>query len=207
MGHPAFARVVQISGVEFPMRRSLFALAAVVVLAAPAFPQQPKPNYGSHGFLEAAATGLVTSTAQFGANMISQTLESALRRSRDAARADSKPIPAEIKDALVPFYPAELLADVRYSIGDTSPSGLAGFAIRNGNAAAVTLIDTIVFKDEKYVHSLSLWAHEVHHVEQYKEWGVDGFATRYAFDWQHVESEASDRAQAFVAWYKERTGQ
>jgi hypothetical protein len=118
---------------------------------------------------------------------VAQTLESALRRSRDTARAESNPIPAEIKQALVPFYPAELLRGVRYSIGDTSPSGLAGFAIRNGNAAAVTLIDTIVFKDEKYVHSLSLWAHEVQHVQQY--------------------AEASERAEGFIAWYKQRTGQ
>src|SRR5262245_16224596 len=107
------------------MHRSLFALILAAMLAAPAVPQQPQPNYGSHGFLEAAATGLVTSTAQFGANMISQTLESALRRSRDNARADSKPIPDEIRQALVPFYPAELLKDVRYSVGDTTPSGLA----------------------------------------------------------------------------------
>ncbi len=69
---------------------------------------------------------------------------------------------------------------MRYAIGDVSPSGVAGFAIRNGNAAAVTLIDTVVFKDESYVGSLALWAHELHHVQQYKDWGLSGFAARYA---------------------------
>ena len=34
--------------------------------------------------------------------------------------------------------------------------GVAGFAIRNGNAAAVTLIDLVVFKDESYIGSLAL---------------------------------------------------
>jgi hypothetical protein len=90
---------------------------------------------------------------------------------------------------------------------DISPSGLAGFAIRNGNAAAVTLIDTVVFSDESHIRNLALWAHEIHHVQQYEDWGIAGFATRYAFNWQDVEAEASARARSFIAWYKERTGQ
>ena len=116
------------------------------------------------------------------------------------------PIPEEVKQGLIPFYPAELLENVRYTIGDTSKAGLAGFAIRNGNAAAVTLIDTVVFKDESYVSSLALWAHEMHHVQQYSDWGLCGFAARYAFGWKDVEAEASARAKAFVAWYRERKG-
>lgn len=144
--------------------------------------------------------------AQYSANVISETLANALQRSRDTVRENSKPIPEEVKKGLVPFYPAELLENVRYTIGDTSRTGLAGFAIRNGNAAAVTLIDTIVFKDESYLGSLALWAHEMHHIQQYKEWGLSGFAARYAFDWKSVEAEASDRAKLFVAWYRERNG-
>ena len=100
----------------------------------------------------------------------------------------------------------QLLENVRYTIGDVSRAGVAGFAIRNGNAAAVTLIDTIVFKDESYLGSLGLWAHEMHHIQQYKEWGLSGFAARYAFSWGEVEAEASARAKEFVAWYRERQG-
>lgn len=188
------------------MYRLVSALALAACLCSPVSAQE-QHQARAHGFFGAMADSLVISTAQFGANIISGTLESALKRSRDVARADSKPIPEEIKKALVPFYPEELLKDVRYSIGDTTPAGLAGFAIRNGNAAAVTLIDTVVFKDEKYVHSAALWAHEMHHVQQYKDWGVAGFAERYAFNWQEVEAEAEARASAFVTWYKERNGQ
>ena len=136
------------------------------------------------------AASFVTVQAQYGANIISATLESGLKRSRDTARAGSLQIPDEVREALVPFYPPELLESVRYSIGDTSPAGLAGFAIRNGNAAAVTLIDTVVFKDESHIRNIALWAHEIHHVEQYKTWGIAGFASRYAFNWQDVEAEA-----------------
>jgi hypothetical protein len=188
------------------MLRTSLALAAAALLATTASAQETRAR-SSQGMLSGAASGLVLSTAQYGASIISGTLESALKRSRDTARADSKPVPDEIRDALVPFYPAELLENVRYSIGDTTPGGVAGFAIRNGNAAAVTLIDTVVFSEEGHVRNLALWAHEIHHVQQYKDWGVPGFATRYAFNWQDVEAEATARAHAFVAWYKERTGQ
>jgi hypothetical protein len=186
------------------MLRTYFVLAAAAFLATAASAQEPQAR---RGMLSNAASGVVLSTAQYGANIISGTLESALKRSRDTARADSKPIPDEILNGLIPFYPKELLESVRYSIGDTTPGGVAGFAIRNGNAAAVTLIDTVVFSSESHVRNLALWAHEIHHVEQYKDWGIAGFATRYAFNWQDVEAEATRRAHDFVAWYKERTGQ
>jgi hypothetical protein len=186
------------------MLRTCFALAAAASLATSAAGQEPQAR---QGILSSTASSVVLSTAQYGANIISGTLESALKRSRDAARTDSKPIPDEILEGLVPFYPAELLRNVRYSIGDTTPGGVAGFAIRNGNAAAVTLIDTVVFSSENHVRNLALWAHEIHHVEQYQEWGVAGFASRYAFSWQDVETEATRRAHDFVAWYKQRTGQ
>ena len=168
----------------------------------PARPQSP-------AYLEFAnfTRGFMQVQSQYSANLISETLAAALQRSRDTVRADSKPIPDAVKKEMTPFYSEELLKDVRYVIGDTSKAGLAGFAIRNGNAAAVTLIDTIVFKDEKYVTSLALWAHELHHVEQYKYWGLSGFAANYAFGWKEVEAEASARAAAYVAWYRERTGQ
>src|SRR5690606_37953864 len=142
----------------------------------------------------------------FGTCLFSSTLVSCLQRSRDSERADPHMTPEDVQEALVPFFPQELLTAVRYSIGDTSPSGVAGFAIRNGNAAAVTLIDTVVFKDENYLGSLALWAHELHHVQQYQEWGVSGFAARYAFGWRDVEAEAGERAKKFVEWYREKTG-
>lgn len=179
-------------------------LGAALFAAASAVPASAQESRFS---LRDFAGSFVTVQAQYGASIISQTLESALKRSRDTARADSHPIPDEVREALMPFYPSELLENVRYSIGDTSPSGLAGFAIRNGNAAAVTLIDTVVFRDDAHIRNIALWAHEIHHVEQYKAWGVAGFASRYAFSWEAVEAEAQTRAKEFVTWYKDRTGQ
>ncbi len=166
---------------------------------------QPVRRTGAYGMLADFSSSFVAVQTQYSANVISETFANALQKSRDTVRPESKPIPEAVIKGLTPFYPAELLRDVRYTIGDPSKTGLAGFAIRNGNAAAVTLIDTIVFKDEKFVNSLALWAHEMHHVQQYKDWGLSGFAARYAFGWTDVEAEASARAQEFVTWYRERT--
>jgi Domain of unknown function (DUF4157) len=191
------------------MFASAGALVGVVVaaIAAPPASAQASPIQTGNRMLVSAASQITMGQLQFGANTLAVAFSSALQRSRDAARADSKPIPKEIREALEPFYSDEMLAKVRYSIGDTNPAGVAGFAIRNGNAAAVTLIDTIVFKDEVYTSNLALWAHELHHVEQYRDWGLEGFANRYIFGWSEVEDAASAKAGEFVAWYKKRTGQ
>ncbi len=200
-------------------RPVLLALAAALALGQPAVSQtgsnaagasamSSRPSSsGGYGMLVDFTHGFMTMQTQYTANIVSETLAAALQRSRDNLWATSKPIPEEVKKGLIPFYPAEMLDKVHYVIGDVSPSGVAGFAIRNGNAAAVTLIDLVVFKDESYIGSLALWAHELHHVEQYSEWGLSGFAANYAFGWREVEAEASERAKSFVAWYRERHGQ
>lgn len=191
------------------MRRPvLLALAASLALGLPTSAQTTAhANTGGFGMLVDFTHGFMSMQTQYTANIVSETLAAALQRSRDTLRPQGKPIPDEVKKGLIPFYSPEMLENVRYVIGDVSPSGVAGFAIRNGNAAAVTLIDTVVFKDESYVGSLGLWAHELHHVQQYNEWGLSGFAANYAFGWSEVEAEASERAKAFVAWYRERHGQ
>lgn len=148
------------------------------------------------------AGGFVQVQAQSGAGMVGKTFASALTRSRDTARAESRPIPPDIRKALAPYYPSGMLDKVRFAVGDYSPDGLAGFAIRHGRAAAVTLVDTVVFKDERYVNNIALWAHELHHVEQYSEWGVEGFASRYAFSWRSVEQAATDRADEIIRLYR-----
>ena len=190
----------------FPIRRLLTIAALGLALALPTAAQSPAPGEPGHkrALLASFAGGFVNTQMQYGSNIIAATFETALKRSRDQARVDSKPVPREVINALTPFYPEELFENVRYSVGDISPSGLAGFAIRNGNAAAVTLVDTIVFKDEDYVKNLALWSHEMRHIQQYKEWGVQGFASRYAFGWQTVEDDAEAKAKEFVAWYRER---
>ena len=210
MFRPALlALVVAIAGAAPVVAQSGTSAASISATAprpAPA-PLEASPARATvSGQLTNFTRGFMQVQTQYSANVISETLAAAMQRSRNSVRTDAKPIPEEVRRELTPFFSEALLKDVRYTIGDTSQAGLAGFAIRNGRAAAVTLIDTIVFKDESYVSSLALWAHELHHVEQYADWGLSGFAARYAFGWKDVEAAAGARANAYVAWYRERKG-
>jgi hypothetical protein len=55
----------------------------------------------------------------------------------------------------------------------------------------VTLIDTIIFRHASDAEdNVALWAHELKHVQQYQEWGVQGFAQRYTHDFNAVEAPA-----------------
>jgi Domain of unknown function (DUF4157) len=186
---------------------NIAALAGAAFTGFIALPASAQLSPGETGYkrelMGKFAINFVNVQAQYGSNLIAGALETALKRSRDTVRTESKPVPEEVIKALTPFYKRETFEGVRYAVGDISPSGLAGFAIRNGNAAAVTLVDTIVFKDEDYVKNLALWSHEMHHIEQYKEWGVTGFAARYAFGWTQVEETAEAKAREFVAWYRD----
>ncbi len=190
------------------LRRLACISMAGLLLSAPAATSAlaDPPSGGSYNFYAQPTRQLMRLQLNYGSNVIARALENALMRSRNEARVDAQPIPGDIRRGLSPFYPDETLDKIRYKVGDISPDGLAGFAIRNGNAAAVTLIDTIVFKDEALTKNLALWAHEVHHVEQYDQWGVNGFAARYAFGWDSVEEEARARARDYVAWYRDRMG-
>ncbi|MGV8861715.1 MAG: eCIS core domain-containing protein, partial [Pseudomonas sp.] len=63
--------------------------------------------------------------------------------------------------------------------------------LQNPDVGAVTLIDIILFRDAQTAEqSIALWAHELKHVQQYQEWGVDGFAQRYTQDFNAVEAPA-----------------
>ena len=48
-----------------------------------------------------------------------------------------------------------------------------------------------------------LWAHELAHVMQYADWGVDGFVERYLADASAVEHAANDLAWE---WLQASTG-
>lgn len=186
------------------MRRRTFitALPAAFAVGHPASAQAPSGAGDAREALERLGRVQV----EFTRRALAVTLESALVRSRDDARTrENFPIPPEAWSALSPFFPDAMLERVRYAVNDdVRPIGVAGLAIREGDAVAVTLIDTIVFRAEAYTQNLALWAHELAHVEQYEQWGVAGFAARYIVDWPGVEAAAEARSRAYVAWLEDR---
>jgi hypothetical protein len=110
---------------------------------------------------------------------------------RDAAKEQGvEPIPAAVRAVLQGHVPDDVLDRVRWRQGGTQLS-LPQNAFRFGHVPAMTLQDVIVFQDRgAALEDPKLWAHELKHVMQFAEWGLDEFARRYVRDYQAVEDEA-----------------
>ncbi len=127
---------------------------------------------------------------------VSRVASGALQQWLVQARADAlaggvEPIPPAIREKLVPYFDAALLDLARYRIGDSSELGAASAMLHDPDIKAVTLVDVILFRDrEGALEDVALWAHELVHAQQYREWGVEGFASRYAEDADSVEGPA-----------------
>jgi hypothetical protein len=118
---------------------------------------------------------------------------------RDAAKAAGvDPVPEPIRAALTGYVPEAILDRVRWREGAGELS-LPQNAIRFGHVPAVTLDDVIVFQERRAaLEDPTLWAHELKHVMQFAEWGIDGFAERYLADYEAVEAEAWEFRWAFM---------
>ncbi|UVE16924.1 DUF4157 domain-containing protein [Pseudomonas sp. LS44] len=117
-------------------------------------------------------------------------LQQWLVQSRDSAALEgTQAIPLNIKIQLEKYYSLEVLESVRYKVGDNSEMSAARTMLQNPDITAVTLIDIIVFRTEDdALNNVALWAHELKHVQQYQEWGVQEFAIRYTRDFSAVEA-------------------
>ncbi|MGE8065997.1 eCIS core domain-containing protein [Pseudomonas sp. NPDC089569] len=108
-----------------------------------------------------------------------------------AALSGLQPIPANIREQLLRWYDPGVLDAARYKISDNGQFSDASLMLQSPDINAVTLIDIILFKDAQTAEqNVALWAHELKHVQQYQEWGVEGFAQRYTQDFNAVEAPA-----------------
>lgn len=108
-----------------------------------------------------------------------------------AAASDTHTIPLNIRAQLEPYYDIQVLDAARYKVGDAAEMSAAHTMLQNPDVNAVTLIDIIVFRHEDdALNNAALWAHELHHVRQYQQWGVQEFAARYTRDYKSVEAPA-----------------
>ena len=109
----------------------------------------------------------------------------------DAASAGIQPIPPHIRQQLLRWYDPSVLDTARYKVSDDGQFNAATAMLQNPDVGAVTLIDIILFRDAQTAEqNIALWAHELKHVQQYQEWGVEGFAQRYTQDFNAVEAPA-----------------
>jgi hypothetical protein len=105
----------------------------------------------------------------------------AIEQSRDAAeRAGVHTIPGPIRAKLEPFFTAHTLDRVRYRVGVTEESEILRFAFQWLHTSAIVMGHVIMFRTEQdALHNVRLWAHELEHVIQYGNLGIDGFAQRW----------------------------
>ncbi|MDH4585594.1 DUF4157 domain-containing protein [Pseudomonas sp. BN415] len=102
-----------------------------------------------------------------------------------------QPIPLHIRAQLEPYYDLRVLDTARYKVGVDAEMNAANTLMQNPDVEAVTLVDVIVFRNEDDAqNNVALWAHELHHVKQYLDWGVADFARRYTRDYNAVEAPA-----------------
>jgi len=135
------------------------------------------------------------------------TLEQAIIASHNTAISGAMPIPPMIRQALTGYASEDSMNRVRYKIGDNGFANLARLLEQGGLASAVTLIDVIVFRGPSEADDLSIWAHELTHVDQYRDWGVHSFAVQYARNYRGVEDPAYAKGDEFWAWYQQQPQQ
>jgi hypothetical protein len=99
---------------------------------------------------------------------------------------------------LTGYVPEPILERVRWR-HDGGDLSLPENVLRFGDVPAMTLDDVVLFRSRQAaLEDPKLWAHELKHVMQFEEWGVDGFARRYLSDYEAVEQEAAEFRWQFM---------
>lgn len=117
--------------------------------------------------------------AQYFLNPPGAALAGAIRISRHSAGGGEMPIPTNIRNLLAPFFPPQILDKVRYNTNKASLSLPAAIQVID-ESYAVTLDDLVVFANSNQAQDPVLWAHELTHVMQYDNMGIESFANIYS---------------------------
>jgi hypothetical protein len=113
------------------------------------------------------------------------TVAAGIIAGHDAVMAGGvRPIPARLRKTLRRWYPDDLLNAVRWASFQGTVKQFLKDARMNfdGDTLAVTLIDVVIFRSDDLANDGALWAHELYHMQQYRAWGVFGFAKRWVDD-------------------------
>jgi hypothetical protein len=140
------------------------------------------------------------------AQVIGVPLAAAIKAARQRHLAEAKPLPPNIKEALLEYFPRHILDKAKYCIGDiqiTLPNFIGQGQKLFGDASfAVTVDDIIVFNVTPPLYPTDIrqwkwWIHEITHIQQYSKLGVEGFAFRYVLNHGSIENEAINYANSF----------
>jgi hypothetical protein len=123
-----------------------------------------------------------------------------IRESRDSAFGQSQPIPDDIREDLEGYIDDWVMDRARFKVGDNGVANLGRLINKYGDINAITLDDVIVFHDQAAADSPAVWAHELMHVKQYKEFGVLKFAIEYVSNYRKLEDPAYKQGGGYVAF-------
>lgn len=130
--------------------------------------------------------------------VVAAPLAAAIRASHDQFEAQSRPLPDNIRQRFSGKYPVGILDSARFAIGGLSisvPDIANGTRRVLSNADNATTVGNVIVFSTDPKDSFHWWAHELRHVQQYSEWGIDVFAYKYVIGCHAVESEAENKAQ------------
>ncbi len=153
--------------------------------------------------VEVAATAAIESGEVIGGKLrpeelIATPLAAAIRAAQNQFAPNAKPLPPDVRQQLVQFYPASVLDSARWTVGSISisvPDVTNQYRkIFQGVENAVTVGNVTVFAVDPGTN-YHWWAHELQHQVQYSQWGIDSFAYRYVTTCHDVEQGAEDQAQ------------
>jgi hypothetical protein len=136
-----------------------------------------------------------------------------IRQANAQASGSTIQMPADIRQTLTPFFPPQVLDRARFTTRQRAGISIATAALEvDGNINAITVDDIIVFANDNDATNPVLWAHELVHVGQCENMGIDGFAAMYAgwgaqtiandaYGWEaHVQLALSQNTQLGQQW-------
>jgi hypothetical protein len=128
-------------------------------------------------------------------NLPGSALAIAIRNAKAQASNGAVPIPPLIRQRLTPYVSQQILDSVRANINVRGLTLNAAVMMLNRDVEAITLEDIVVFDTNEHMQTdYVTWAHELTHVEQYRNRGVDTFANIYVTNSWVLENEAYNRA-------------
>ena len=133
-------------------------------------------------------------------NATAPLLAAAIRESRQQAiDRGVSPIPPHIRSTLQPYFPTAILDKARWTTagGISLDGALTSWFNMEG---AITLGEVIAFSDGTQAQQdVEVWAHELTHVIQYEQLGIETFAFEYSYDFTDLENQARDNASRTMA--------